>query len=1004
MIIFFLMIFAGGLGAAADPHYISIDCGGDAHGGKHWLGEGSSTISTVKGDLITARISRSRFSYSLQLSPGQKFLRLHFHPSSYNGFESSNDFFTVEAGDLPLLANFSASITARALAVDVVVKQFCVTVEENETLNLVFSPEWGNSYAFINEIEIISLPSTTPYCDGRVCPNPIIHVDNSTALERVHYQHVKWGPVSSGDDIASMFGMWSKQPSVGEGVKIGTNKTWRVSVDAGFKYLVRLHLCEAGLHMDFVLLINGRVALTSADMLHQRRGNTNLLWYNNYMAMVDTGDISVTLHSRHEFLDRHGPLEGFEVFKTSSHQSASCLIQAEDSPSRTLLHSLLYNIYGNARSWSYTIIVHICCIVFIVYLELKMSQYEFTKEDNKPSSRAKQLSHRFSLAGILGICEYGGVGKGFVDYGREIVGIKPLEIDSNQRENKFQTVIEQQETILVDKLARKSNDFFPQSWKQRHQICIGVSRALEHLHTSPMIIHHDLKPANILLDDKFVAKLSDFGVAKFGSFSESQRQDSTKLILRFGYTVPGIITTSVLTKQNDINSFGALVLKVLRGRAAREPQSEEDKCSLTTLAERTKVEDVDYDKSQQENMNLIVPNEKIDFDNHVSGISLSDVWFHSIRSRDFHLRAERLKTIYKSLYCRKSSVELGLQQQMPQWQVPPVQGEGGFGSVYKRFMNSESDQGFREWQVKPGVLMDSSTGSQKCQMPPGFRFQPTDVELLSNYLQKKLAYTRLEIDLYNYDPWDLPKRSFFGEKEWFFFSTWDRKRAWGATSRHQKVTGMHNPVMPRGKTKRAMMHEYMLGAARDMAFLHAVEKPVIYRDFKASIILLDELYKAKLSAHATLCFKKLNPLKEWQVELGVLMDSSTGSQQWQMPPEIQLHPTDEDYVHFIGFFNYEQRDLPKWSFFGEQRWFFFSPWDRKRTQGATSGHQKATGMHNPVMPKGITEWAMMLESMLEDDTNCPHRQYNDWLKHKTDVEYPPSTLPLQKLTFKSHWS
>ncbi|KAG6386596.1 hypothetical protein SASPL_151764 [Salvia splendens] len=65
---------------------------------------------------------------------------------------------------------------------------------------------------------------------------------------------------------------------------------------------------------------------------------------------------------------------------------------------------------------------------------------------------------------------------------------------------------------------------------------------------------------------------------------------------------------------------------------------------------------------------------------------------------------------------------------------------------------------------------------------------------------------------------------------------------------------------------------------------------------------------------------------------------------------------------------------------------------------------KATGMYKPVVPKGITEWAMMLEYMLKDDTSCPRRQYNDWLKHTIDVEYSPSTLPLQKPTFKSKWS
>ncbi|KAG6386597.1 hypothetical protein SASPL_151765 [Salvia splendens] len=1054
MIIFFLVFFYGGLGAAADPYHISID--GVAHSGRHWLREGSSTVSTAKGGLITARVSASRFSYSLKLSPGQKIMRFHFQPSSYIGFESSNDFFSVEAGNSSLLADFSASVTAHALAVNVIVKQFCVTVEENETLNLDFSPALGNSYAFVNGIDIISIPSiTSPYCDSRVAPNPIIHVDSSTALERVHYQHVKWGPVSSGDDIASMFGVWAEQPSVGEDAEMATNKTWIAYVDVGFDYMVRLHFCEIGLHMDFVLLVNGRVALTSADILQQRRGNREFFWYNNYVVMdeeLKQGDISVSLHSRHEFMDRRGPLEGFEVFKISSHHS----------PSWTLLRPL--------RFFSYiTIILHICCIVFIFYLEDKMSRCEFTNEDNKPSS----LSHRFSLAGILRICEYDGVGKGFMDCGREIVGINPFGIDSKQRENKFWTVIEPKQMILVDKYTPngKLPDHLDKLERKRKQsqICIEVSRALKCLHTGPMIIHKDLKPGNVLLDNKFEARLSDFDLAKTLSFNESQSQDSTKLIGTCGYTGPGFITSGELTKKSNIFSSGALMMKVMFGRAAREPLREEDKCILTTLAERTKVEDDDYDKSQQENMNLIVPNEKIGIDNHVRWISIPRLWLRPVYTRDtFYLPTERLSTVYKSLYNKKSAVSAqvklrllatGLQEwQMPQVQVPWVLGEGGFGRVYKRFMNSESDQGFREWEAKSVVIIASLTGSQKCQMPPGVRFHPSDEELMIYYLSKKLKWVSapLDIDHYDYYPWNLSKRSFSGENEWFNFSRWDGKRAWGATSRHQKATRMLMPVILSGAGKYTLMREYILE-----------EKSAIYRYFKANKILLDELYRAKLSALTTL----------WQLELGVLMGSQKrqmclkirlhptneedyghyykpwdlpkwsffeeqewfyfsprdrkrtqgatsghqkatgmhspvvpigitewammlmGSQKRQMRLKIRLHPTnEEDYGHY-----YKPWDLPKWSFFGEQEWFYFSPRDRKRTQGATSGHQKATGMHSPVVPIGITEWAMMLEHMLEDDTNCPYRQYNDWLKHMIMIEYPPSALPLQKLTFKPHW-
>ncbi|KAL1568165.1 hypothetical protein AAHA92_03566 [Salvia divinorum] len=787
MIIFLLVIFAGRLSAAAaDPCHISINCGGDAHGGRHWLREGSSTVSTTKGGLTTARLSGSRFSYSLKLSPGQKTIRLHFHPSSYNGFESSNDLFSVEAGNSSLLAHFSASVTARALSVNVVVKQFCVIVEENETLNLVFSPEWRNSYAFVNEIEIISIP----YCGGGVAPNPIIHVDNSTVLERVCYQHVKWGPVSSGDDVASMFGMWSKQPRVGEDAEIGTNKTWRVSGDAGFKYLVRLHLCEAGLHMDFVLLINGRVALTSADMLQQRRGNRELLWYNDYMVMdeeLKQGDISISLLSRHEFLDRHGPLEGFEVFKISSHQSVSLLIQAQ-------LHSLVYSI-----------LFYICFSVLIVYLERKISQYKFAKEDNKPLAREKQLSHRFSLARILGICGYGGDRKGFVDYGRKIVVIKPLKMDSNQRENKFRNVIEapwglrhvsltghcreqQGVTDHLYKLARKSNNFFPQSWKQQLQICVEIVQALEYLHTAPMVMHHDLKPANILLDYKFVARLANFGVAKTESFSESQSQYSTKLIGTLGYIDPDFITSGARTKHSDIYSFGVLVLEILRERSAREPRSAEDKCSLTTLA-------ADYYKME------LGYHEEVEL-----GVTDSSTSSHQQKlppGFEFYPTDAELVVSFAEL---KSATR--------NFRSDSVLGEGGFGSVYKRFMNYKSNQRFREWQSEVNFLRRM-------------------VKLLGHcHENKQLFLGRLSHS-------DLLKLLGYG---------WDYNELLLVYEYMQKGSFKNHPFESYGQPLPWDIRvTILIGETQGLEYLHSSNKKVIYRDFKSSKILLDKLHHAKIS-------------------------------------------------------------------------------------------------------------------------------------------------------------
>ncbi|CAN6886563.1 hypothetical protein Bca4012_074130 [Brassica carinata] len=128
-------------------------------------------------------------------------------------------------------------------------------------------------------------------------------------------------------------------------------------------------------------------------------------------------------------------------------------------------------------------------------------------------------------------------------------------------------------------------------------------------------------------------------------------------------------------------------------------------------------------------------------------------------------------------------------------------------------------------------------------LPPGFRFHPTDEELVVHYLKPKAASAPLpvaiiaEVNLYKFDPWELPAKASFGEQEWYFFSPRDRKYPNGArpnraaTSGYWKATGTDKPVLasdgnqkvgvkkalvfyrgkpPKGIKSDWIMHEYRL--------------------------------------------------------------------------------------------------------------------------------------------------------------------------------------------------
>ncbi|KAF5206783.1 Nac family protein [Thalictrum thalictroides] len=157
---------------------------------------------------------------------------------------------------------------------------------------------------------------------------------------------------------------------------------------------------------------------------------------------------------------------------------------------------------------------------------------------------------------------------------------------------------------------------------------------------------------------------------------------------------------------------------------------------------------------------------------------------------------------------------------------------------------------------------------QQPQLPPGFRFHPTDEELVVHYLKKKASSIPLpitiiaEVDLYKFDPWELPGKATFGEQEWYFFSPRDRKYPNGArpnraaTSGYWKATGTDKSILtssgtqkigvkkalvfyggrpPKGVKTNWIMHEYRLA---DNNSNTSMKPPGIYN--KNTSLRLDE--------------------------------------------------------------------------------------------------------------------------------------------------------------------
>ncbi|KAH7669847.1 Non-specific serine/threonine protein kinase protein [Dioscorea alata] len=111
----------------------------------------------------------------------------------------------------------------------------------------------------------------------------------------------------------------------------------------------------------------------------------------------------------------------------------------------------------------------------------------------------------------------------------------------------------------------------PMDWGTRVTIAIGAAKGLEYLHeaAAPRILHRDIKSTNILLDDKFRAKITDLGMAKRlmpDDAVASCTNSPSRMLGTFGYFAPEYAIVGKASLKSDVFSFGVVVLELITGR------------------------------------------------------------------------------------------------------------------------------------------------------------------------------------------------------------------------------------------------------------------------------------------------------------------------------------------------------------------------------------------------------------------------------------------------------
>ncbi|KAK1421131.1 hypothetical protein QVD17_23248 [Tagetes erecta] len=414
------------------------------------------------------------------------------------------------------------------------------------------------------------------------------------------------------------------------------NNTWSFNVDPGFSYFVRFHFCDIIERPPSELILNVYLnAMSVAKDLNLGEQTSNILGAPFIL------DVVTKVSNRNSMINvsigtslAHGAfpqsiLNGLEIMKISNSKGN---LDEVDTGTVSLTSRSKQNVWiiaASAAAGALLFLSVLGCLIFIFCRRRNKKSSSntghFTEENSSPNGNGSSIfskskvgyrfpliaiqeaTDKFSESLVIGIGGFGKVYKGTLFDGT-IVAVKRGAPQSHQGLAEFRTEVEmlsqfrhrhlvsligycdeRDEMIIIYEYMENGtlknhlygSDLPKLNWRQRLEICIGAARGLHYLHTSSSkaIIHRDVKSANILLDENFMAKVADFGLSKNGPELD-QSHVSTAVKGSFGYLDPEYMTRQQLTEKSDVYSFGVVMFEILCGRPVIDPSRPRGMVSL----------------------------------------------------------------------------------------------------------------------------------------------------------------------------------------------------------------------------------------------------------------------------------------------------------------------------------------------------------------------------------------------------------------------------------------